>query len=73
MHMSDVRVGMRLRSTLDCIPAFAEVTVTEITERGFKYRLDAPVPFIARDGSFFPAEGHEHYGINGEALYESKE
>lgn len=68
MKMADVRVGMRLVSTRGGV--FSPITVTEITARGFRYRLDYPVPHIAREGSYFPAEGHEHFGVNGEALYE---
>lgn len=73
MKMSDVRVGMRLRSTIGGGPAFSHITVTEITERGFKYCLDADVPFIAREGSYFTKDGGEHYGYNGETFYEPED
>ena len=68
MKMSDIRVGMRLVSDLG--GAFSPITVTELTERGFKYALDEAKPFIAREGSYFPKEGHEHFGMNGESFYE---
>jgi len=68
MKMSDVKIGMRLVSTIGGGPSFSPITVTEITERGFKYKLDAPVPFIP--GQTIMVEGHEHYGLNGEAFYE---
>jgi len=42
MKMAAVQVGMRLES--DKMRPFSPITVTEITERGFKYKLDAPVP-----------------------------
>lgn len=69
MKMNDVRVGMRLRPHGICA-MFGCVTVTELTERGFKYRLDAPRTHIAREGSWIPVDGHEHFGFNGEALFE---
>lgn len=67
MKMSDVRVGMRLRST---IGTPEEVTVTKITERGFEYSLDEEKSFIPRWGMRFAKDGHEHFGVNGEAYYE---
>lgn len=67
MKMSDVRVGMRLRSTIGQ-PEF--VTVTALTERGFEYCLDAARPFIPRWGMSFAKDGHEHFGHDGEAYYE---
>ncbi len=70
VKMSEVKVGMRLKSTIGGGPACSPITVTEITDRGFKYKLDGSVPFIPRWGTWFPAEGHEHFGINGESLYE---
>jgi len=68
MKMSDVKVGMRLRSTLSSFEP--EVTVTELTERGFKYRFDAPRPVNPRLGMIFAEDGHLHFGFNGEAFYE---
>jgi hypothetical protein len=65
MKMSDVKVGMRLVSTF--FGGLTPVTVTEITEKGFKYKLDHIIPFNST--SHFGIDGHEHYGLNGEALY----
>jgi hypothetical protein len=70
MKISDVKVGMRLRCTVSDAPSSGPVTVTEITERGFKYKLNAPVCVHPRRGITVAAEGHEHYGFNGEAFYE---
>jgi hypothetical protein len=70
--MSDVVVGMRLRSTLEGGPQ-CDVVVTELTARGFKYDLDIveeSVPFIPRWGMTMNKRGHEHYGVDGEAQYE---
>lgn len=71
MRMSDVRVGMRLR------PAFGggeDVVVTEITDRGFKYRLlEGPRILHHRLGWVLEADGHEHYGYEGESFYEEVE
>jgi hypothetical protein len=69
MKMSEVAVGMRLRSTLSSVGG--DITVTEITERGFKYRYDAPAVMHPRLGIALAADGHEHFGLNGEALYEA--
>lgn len=68
MKMADVKVGMRLHSTM--VGALSPITVTEITERGFKYSLDAPMPLIPRWGMSWAKDGHEHYGYGGEAFYE---
>ena len=70
MTLEDVKVGMRLRSTLSESRAFSPVTVTELTARGFKYRLDAPVCIHPRLGIAFAAEGHEHFAIDGKVPYE---
>lgn len=67
MRMSDVRVGMRLRSIFQL---HDEITVTEITARGFKYSLDCDKPLIPRWGMTIAKDGHEHFGHNGECLYE---
>jgi hypothetical protein len=69
MRMCDVRVGMRLRSTLPN-DILSPITVTELTERGFTYSIDREMPFIPRDGLYFRKDGHEHFGFNGEAFYE---
>jgi len=67
--MSEVKVGMRLHPTI-AGQLGGEITVTELTERGFKYRCDAPVVVHPRLGIVWAAEGHEHFGYNGEAFYE---
>ena len=67
--MADVMVGMRLKSLVpDTI--FSPITVTELTEHGFKYSLDEEKALIPRLGMKLCRDGHEHYGFNGEALYE---
>ena len=68
MKMLDVKVGMRLHS--DAPGALSPITVTEITERGFKYKIDAPVPIIPRWGMTYSIDGHEHYGHKGYTNYE---
>ncbi len=69
MRMSDVKVGMRLRPII-AGDLGGEITVTELTEHGFKYRYDAPVVVHPRLGIVWAAEGHEHFGYNGVAFYE---
>ena len=67
MKMSDIRVGMRLRPAPWIVNGEGTITVTEITARGFRYDLDAPrriMPMLTQERC-----GHEHYGLNGEALY----
>ena len=66
MKMADVKVGMRLVSKSS--GALSPITVTELTDRGFKYRLDATVSLMP--GLTFAIDGHEHFGIDGEAFYE---
>jgi hypothetical protein len=70
MKMSDVKVGMRLRSVGRQVPMEEFVTVTEITERGFKYSIDEAYAMIPRLGMSMAKDGHEHFGIGGEALFE---
>lgn len=69
--MSEVRIGMRLLSTVSGADD-GVITVTEITDRGFKYDLgpDARLDLIPRLGLSMIRQGHEHFGYNGEALYE---
>lgn len=67
MRMADVKVGMRLVSTIAGGPAFSPITVTEITERGFRYKLDVPVCLHPLMGT---TEGGEHFGHDGECYYE---
>lgn len=66
MKMSEVKVGMRLRDP----KGGPEITVTEITDRGFRYSFDEDQPFIPRWGLSFAKDGHEHFGTNGECYYE---
>lgn len=64
MKMSAIRPGMRLRSTLD--GAIQEVTVTELTDRGFTYTCE---PFCIHPLLGTISSG-EHYGVDGEAMFE---
>ena len=64
MRMVDVRVGMQLRPSVSS--HYPDVTVTELTADGFKYRHE-PFLISPRIGV---TEGGEHFGFNGEALYE---
>ena len=70
MKMADVRVGMRLRPTLNPGYTNPDITVTDITEHGFVYSVDDARVLHARFGLVMAREGHEHYGVNGEAWYE---
>jgi hypothetical protein len=72
LKMVDVTVGMCLRSTLGGGPR-CDVLVTEITERGFIYDLcieEESLSFIPRWGMSIKKRGHEHFGLNGDALFE---
>jgi hypothetical protein len=67
MKMSDVKPGMRLRSSLDG----EEIEVTALTERGFEYRIPDDRALVNPHWSMRIArDGHEHFGVDGEALYE---
>ena len=73
MKMSDVKVGMVLKSTYD-YDVFGPITVTELTEKGFKYthapktmKIGYSAPGIPEFGT---TSGGEHYGSNGEINYE---
>lgn len=70
MLMSEVRPGMRLRSTLEIEHGGPRefITVADLTKRGFTYSLDAEIPLGARLGVELK-DGHEHFGIVGFALY----
>ena len=68
MKMADIRVGMRLESEKH--RPFSPITVTELTERGFKYSLDAAVPGWPRAGQSADKDNHEHYGYDGLTDYE---
>ena len=70
VKMTDVKVGMRLRPVVNPGPAHPDITVTEITEVGFKYSVDHPQVLHARFGWIMQKDGHEHFGIDGEAFYE---
>ncbi len=71
MKMSEVKVGMRLRSTVVRSGSPDEfANVTELTEKGFRYSLDAGYPMIPRWGMSVNKDGHEHFGLNGDALFE---
>ena len=73
MKMTDVKVGMRLRSTVSMTAMDQFANVTELTERGFKYSLDAGYPMIPRWGMSVLKDGHEHFGLDGEAHFEPVE
>lgn len=66
MKMTDVQPGMKLRDIYnDDI-----VTVTELTENGFKYSLSSEKSLIPRLGMVMARDGHEHFGLDGEASFE---
>jgi hypothetical protein len=68
MRVSDVKVGMRLIGQSPVTSIRKPVaTVTKITAHGFRYQYDEPVFLGARLGSL---RSGEHYGINGEALFD---
>lgn len=71
MKMSDVRVGMRLRSVLPMAHGTGNefATVTAIGYREFTYSLDADVLMGARLGVQLK-DGNRHYGVAGFALFE---
>ena len=71
MKMSDIKVGMRLVSSIG--GAASPITVTGITERGFNYRLDEAKCIHPRLGMTLAKTGHEHFGMNGESFYELEE
>ena len=69
MRMADVRVGMRMR--LRGHPGYPKITVTELTDKGFRYRLDFPLPLVPRWGMIIEANGHEHFGTaDGECCFD---
>jgi len=74
MKMSDVTIGMRLRNPKYAITDTtwgAEIIVTEITERGFKYeRVDGKDICIHLRLGIWLGHSGEHYGYNGETDYE---
>jgi hypothetical protein len=67
MRMADIRPGMRLQSTFH---PRETITVTELTERGFKYDIPEARSIIPRWGLVMARSGHEHFGLDGEAFYE---
>jgi len=69
--MSEVKPGMRLRSTVSYHGAPDEfANVTELTDKGFRYSLDAAYSMIPRWGMSVNKDGHEHFGLLGDALFE---
>ena len=61
IHMSEVKVGMKLA----CTTSGREVTVTEITDKGFKYSCE---PYYMRGPTFSGmCESGECYGAQGYA------
>ena len=69
MPMTEVRPGMRLRSTSTNVYA-EEIEVTGLTERGFKYRFPDDQPLVDLHWSMpVMRDGHEHFGLLGRALY----
>jgi hypothetical protein len=71
MKMADVKVGMQLRSVTGRFEPI--ITVTEITERGFKYTHEPRTVKLGNPGGipeFGTCVGGEHYGLDGEAIYE---
>lgn len=67
--MADVKVGMRLRSKFEG-GILSVITVIGLTKTGFTYSLDGEYDLIPRWGMRLKKDGHTHYGLNGEALYE---
>jgi len=61
MRMQDIKVGMVLRS----IYGGLDVTVTEMTEKGFKYEH----PRYIAGARIGYTDGGEHYGYNGYSHY----
>lgn len=72
MKMSDVKVGMRLKSTKQ-YDIFSPIIVTELTEKGFKYTCEPRTIKIGYNGpipQFGTCSGGEHYAVGGEVQYE---
>ena len=72
MKMADVKVGMKLKSKSE-YDIFSPITVTEITENGFKYTHEPRTVKIGYTGpipQFGTCSGGEHYAVNGEVHYE---
>lgn len=70
MKMSDVRVGMKLRLPQHFAGRRDIITVTELTERGFKYDLSEDANLFVMPMLTLERCGHEHYGYRGESIYE---
>jgi hypothetical protein len=68
MKMADVRVGMKLRSKYSSLRQQI-IMVTELTEKGFRYVR----PRWHLGSRIGWTEGGEHYGFNGESMYEPVE
>ncbi len=73
MKLCDVRPGMWLQPKPGIggfLNEHCGIYVTELTECGFKYTTIGVQSLIPRWGMSLPREGREHFGIDGEALYE---
>lgn len=69
LKMADIRVGMRLRDPDDYrFTQEGVLTVTEITDAGFRYDAERDVSLGARHGVML-AKGRQHFGMNGDCLY----
>lgn len=69
MKLSDVRLDMRLRSTLD--GHHNQVIVTGLIANGFIARIPDDEEVISLHWSMpILREWHEHYAVNGEVLFE---
>lgn len=70
MRICDVVPGMRLCDPFTTDSRLKFITVTALTERGFKYSHDTAVCVHPRLGITFAQEGHETFAINGCVRYE---
>lgn len=59
---------MKLRDARD--PGAPEARVTMLTERGFQYMLDRPVMVKTGEYDYGQVMGGEHFGVEGESLYD---
>ncbi len=64
MKVTEAQVGMRLK---DRFWPHRLATVTELTERGFKYVLDVPYCIHPLWGT---VSGGEHFGSEGESQFD---
>lgn len=63
LPMSEIKIGMKLKNTTSSLPV---VTVTELTDKGFKY-IHAPYSWGTRMGW---SDSGECYGSDGYSYYE---